>query len=73
MLLQVGLHHNVYNISNYPTAFKLFFKFMKQKCFFAVFNILLAGKLQIIFIYYQPVFLIDKFQICALNISKVYS
>jgi len=42
---------------------------MKQSAFLADFNnILLACKLiQIIFIYYQPVFLIDKFQICAVE------
>jgi len=39
-------------------------------------NLLLAGNfMQIIFIYYQPVFLTDKFQISAVEycISKVYS
>jgi len=42
---------------------------MKQKCFLQYSNnILLAGKLmQIIFIYYHPVFLIDKFQICVVE------
>jgi len=65
----VAYFRNVYIILNYYTAYKLFFKFMKQKCYFC--SILTTYCLPVTYANYFHLLsiciLTDKFQICAVE------